>query len=278
MNRGASWGKWDLHIHTPASYQWTGKRLRDAHSPEEKDALLKDVVDGINASACVSVAVMDYWTFDGVLALREYLKRPGAPACQATIFPGIELRMVSPGDFRLNVHAVLNPELSDDKLNAFKAQLKLTISGKPLTDGYLIEWAKAHLSEDRLRKLNLTKQSIIDSDATALLAASKSAEVTPESVREAFKVFGERDAIFFVPFDTNDGVNKIAFREHYSFPREVLAMESSPRGCGALVIYSAKSRASSICTSLSQACCLDGGFMSTWSQNTEALPASSCLK
>lgn len=226
MNQGATWGKWDLHIHTPASYQWNGKRLRDTTTAVERDDLLKQVVEGINKSGCVAVAVMDYWTFDGVLALREYLGRPGATKCPATIFPGIELRMVSPGDFRLNVHVLLNPELSDDKLNAFKAQLKLSLTGKPLTDGYLVEWARQHLSEERLKALGTTRQTISADETAALLAASKSAEVTPESVAEALKTFGERDAILFVPFDTSDGVNKIRFREHYSYPREVLAMEA----------------------------------------------------
>jgi ABC-type lipoprotein export system ATPase subunit len=226
MNQGATWGKWDLHIHTPASYQWNGKRLRDAATPAERDDLLKQVLDGINNSGCAAVGVMDYWTFDGVLALREFLVRPGAKKCTATIFPGIELRMVSPGNFRLNVHVLLNPELSDDKLNAFKAQLKLTLTGKPLTDGYLVEWARLHLSTERLQELGTTQAIISADEAAALLAASKCAEVTPDSVAEALKTFGERDAILFVPFDTNDGVNKIRFREHYSYPREVLAMEA----------------------------------------------------
>ncbi|CAN7150449.1 TrlF family AAA-like ATPase [Acidovorax delafieldii] len=226
MNQGATWGKWDLHIHTPASYQWNGKRLRDTTAAAERDDLLKQVVEGINKSDCVAVAVMDYWTFDGVLALREYLGRPGATKCPVTIFPGIELRMVSPGDFRLNVHVLLNPELSDDKLNAFKAQLKLSLTGKPLTDGYLVEWARQHLSEERLRELGTTQKTVAADEAAALLAASKSAEVTPESVAEALKILGERDAILFVPFDTNDGINKIRFREHFSYPREVLAMEA----------------------------------------------------
>lgn len=227
MNRGAMWGKWDLHIHTPASYEWMGgRRLRDISSEDERQKLLKEVVEGINASDCVAVAVMDYWTFDGVKALREYLRRPDAVECQATIFPGIELRMVSPGAFRLNMHALLNPELSDDKLDAFKTQLKLSISGKPLTDGYLIEWARANISDERLGELGLTREAVNTSEAIALQAASKTAEVLPNSVAEALRVIGERDAILFIPFDTNDGVSKIKFREHYSFPREALAMEA----------------------------------------------------
>lgn len=226
MNQGATWGKWDLHIHTPASYQWSGKRLRDAATTADRDALLKQVVDGINDSGCAAVAVMDYWTFDGVLALREYLGRPGATKSTATIFPGIELRMVSPGSFRLNMHVLLNPDLSDDKLNAFKTQLKLSMGGKPLTDSYLVEWARHNLSDERLSELGMTRATLNSDEAAALLAGSKCAEVTAESVGEALRTFGERDAILFVPFDTSDGVNKIRFREHYSFPREVLAMEA----------------------------------------------------
>lgn len=226
MNQGATWGKWDLHIHTPASYQWSGKRLRDAATTEERDDLLKQVVDGINDSGCVAVAVMDYWTFDGVLALREYLRRPGATKCNATIFPGIELRMVSPGSFRLNMHVLLNPELSDDKLYAFRAQLKLSLGGKPLTDSYLVEWARQNLTDERLSVIGTSRANLNGDDGTALQAGSKCAEVTAESVGEALRTFGERDAILFVPFDTSDGVNKIRFREHYSFPREVLAMEA----------------------------------------------------
>lgn len=226
MNQGATWGKWDLHIHTPASYQWSGKRLRDANTAADRDALLKQVVEGINDSGCAAVSVMDYWTFDGVLALREYLRGPGATKCKATIFPGIELRMVSPGSFRLNMHVLLNPELSDDKLNAFKTQLKLSMGGKPLTDSYLVEWARQNLSDERLSTLGISRATLNNDEAVALQAGSKCAEVTAESVGEALRVFGERDAILFVPFDTSDGVNKIRFREHYSFPREVLAMEA----------------------------------------------------
>ena len=147
-----------------------------------------------------------------VLALREYLRRPGATKCNATIFPGIELRMVSPGSFRLNMHVLLNPELSDDKLHAFRAQLKLSLGGKPLTDSYLVEWARQNLTDERLSAIGTSRASLNGDDGIALQAGSKCAEVTAESVGEALRTFGERDAILFVPFDTSDGVNKIRFR------------------------------------------------------------------
>lgn len=227
MNKGAAWGKWDLHIHTPASYEWRGgRRLRDISSADERTALLREVVEGINASDCVAVALMDYWTFDGVIALRNYLGQSDAVACKAAIFPGMELRMVSPGDFRLNMHVLLNPTLSTEKLQAFKAQIKLSITGKPLTDEYLIEFAREHIPEQRLNSLGTTKATVLANATAALEAASKTVEVTPESVISALKLFGKSEAILFIPFDTNDGVKKIQFREHHAFPSELLAMEA----------------------------------------------------
>lgn len=77
-----------------------------------------------------------------------------------------------------------------------------------------------------LSTLGISRVTLDGDAAAALPAGSKCAEVTAESVGEALRTFGERDAILFVPFDTSDGVNKIRFREHYSFPREVLAMEA----------------------------------------------------
>lgn len=227
MNKGATWGKWDLHIHTPASYEWRGgRRLRDVNSADERKVLLREVIEGINASGCVAVALMDYWTFDGVTALRDYLAQSDAIACKATIFPGMELRMVSPGDFRLNMHVLLNPTLSTEKLQAFKAQIRLSVTGKPLTDEYLIEFAREHISEQRLGELGTSKAKVLGSKAAALDAASKTAEVTPDSVITALELFGHSEAILFIPFDTNDGVKKIRFREHHAFPTELLAMEA----------------------------------------------------
>lgn len=227
MNKGATWGKWDLHIHTPASYEWRGsRRLRDITLDDERQAMLREVVEGINSSGCVAVALMDYWTFDGVIALRDYQTKNDAIACNATIFPGMELRMVSPGDFRLNMHVLLNPTLSTEKLQAFKAQIRLSVTGKPLTDEYLIEFAREHISEQRLSELGTSKANVLGNKAAALEAASKTAEVTPESVIRALELFGHSEAILFIPFDTSDGVKKIRFREHHAFPTELLAMEA----------------------------------------------------
>lgn len=49
-NRGSQWRKWDLHIHTPASFDWSGsKRLREMNTAE-KEAEIKTFITHINSS------------------------------------------------------------------------------------------------------------------------------------------------------------------------------------------------------------------------------------
>jgi hypothetical protein len=35
---GSVWQMWELHIHTPAAFHWTGKKLQD-DTPTERDQL-----------------------------------------------------------------------------------------------------------------------------------------------------------------------------------------------------------------------------------------------
>ena len=54
--KGSQWRKWDLHLHTPASYTWDG--------PKDDDAF-KQVIKKINDSDVAVFAITDYWTFEG---------------------------------------------------------------------------------------------------------------------------------------------------------------------------------------------------------------------
>lgn len=227
MNRGSVWQKWDLHIHTPASFHWNeAQKLRDATTPAERSALMKRVVEGLNNSGCAAVAIMDYWTFDGVKALRQYLAEPGATPLKPTLFPGIELRVVSPGDFRLNMHVLLHPALSSEKLDTFKSQLHLSPRDKPLSDEFLVEYARRDITDGRLSELGFTRDKVMKEDQAALIVASMVAEITPQSLKAALATFGPEEAILFVPFDTSDGLREINFRQHNGYPREFLQWEA----------------------------------------------------
>src|SRR5208337_289183 len=100
--RGSVWRKWDLHIHTPASFHWNGGARFALTTPDERDAALDQMIEKIDQNEVAAFGVMDYWTFDGYLALRERLAARGLSLCKA-VFPGMELRIEAPVDFRLNI-------------------------------------------------------------------------------------------------------------------------------------------------------------------------------
>jgi hypothetical protein len=71
--RGAQWRQWDLHIHTPASFHWEGKRLCQM-IPKERTKSIDRMIDSLNNADPAVFAIMDYWTFDGWFALQHRLR------------------------------------------------------------------------------------------------------------------------------------------------------------------------------------------------------------
>lgn len=70
--RGSEWRKWDLHIHTPASFHWSGgKRFCKMAPQEKKDEMIK-IINKINESDVHVFGIMDYWTFDGYIELTKF--------------------------------------------------------------------------------------------------------------------------------------------------------------------------------------------------------------
>jgi energy-coupling factor transporter ATP-binding protein EcfA2 len=208
---GSVWQKWDLHIHTPASYEWRGQRFQ-GQTQEQNDVLCKSIVDKMNELDVVAFCIMDYWIFDGYITLREYLARhPDTLTKQ--IFPGIELRMAAPTDFRLNTHVLLSEEVSNESLGHFISQLRLADTGeKPPTRQHLIELGRSFDAS----KLNLYGCTVADkpNEEKMLLVGLKSALVTRESVNKAIDVVGKEHCIIIQPYDTNDGLEDLEWQCH----------------------------------------------------------------
>ncbi len=96
--RGSEWRKWDLHIHTPASFHWKGAKFEADPASAANRALVDAMIAALNAAEPAVFALMDYWTFDGWLALKRRLGETGAPTLTKTVFPGIELSVISQFD------------------------------------------------------------------------------------------------------------------------------------------------------------------------------------
>ena len=75
MNRGSEWHKWDLHFHTPSSYDY-----------EDGSVTNDDIVNGLLANDVAAVAITDHHVID-VERISE-LQRIAAG--RITILPGIE--------------------------------------------------------------------------------------------------------------------------------------------------------------------------------------------
>jgi hypothetical protein len=181
--RGSEWRKWDLHIHTPASFHWEGEKFTsDLNSPKNTQ-LIDDMIHAMNAAEPAVFAIMDYWTFDGWFALKHRLTQADAPKLEKTVFPGIELRLMAPMRGRLNAHVLFSDKIPDQELVDFKSKLKIALINRPLSDTALIQIARSAPSE-KLRHHGFDINSVIQSESTAIEAGSKIAEVTCESYQD----------------------------------------------------------------------------------------------
>jgi hypothetical protein len=109
---GSIWGKWDLHFHTPSSYDYQNKAVSD-----------QQIVDGLLQAGIVAVAVTDHHLIDAKRI--QSLQTLGAD--KLTVFPGIELRSELGG--KESVHLIgIFPDRIDPELIWTKIQGRLNLT------------------------------------------------------------------------------------------------------------------------------------------------------
>ena len=221
--RGSTWSQWDLHIHTPASFHWNGEKFNG--DKKHDDALIDEMIHALNNAEPEVFAIMDYWTFDGWFKLQNRLKEHDSPKLEKTVFPGIELRLVAPMDGRLNAHVIFSNKIEKQILDDFKSALKIAIIERPLSDSALMHLAR-QTGEDKLSKHGFQKNDIENKDDKALKAGSTIAEITMESYKQAISKVPNNQAIGFMPFDTNDGLDDVEWADHYAYTMTLF--QSSP--------------------------------------------------
>lgn len=216
LARGALWRQWDLHVHTPASFHWSGQKFDgDLSSPQNK-GLIDDMIAAMNAAEPAVFAIMDYWTFDGWFALKRRLAEEDAPKLRKTVFPGIELRLCAPTTKRLNAHVIFSDTTPDWHLIDFLSELKLERTDRSVSKDALVELARATAPDMLIKKGH--QKSIVDSnDSDALLAGYKLAEIKADSYKSAIKKVPNDLAIGFMPYDTSDGLDEVKWEEHYGY-------------------------------------------------------------
>lgn len=221
--RGSIWSLWDLHIHTPASFHWNGEKFNG--DKEHDNKLIDEMIHALNNAEPEVFAIMDYWTFDGWFKLQNRLKEPDSPKLEKTVFPGIELRLVAPMNGRLNAHVIFSNEIEKQILDDFKSALQIAIIDRPLSDSALIHLAR-QTGEDKLSKHGFQKNDTDNEEDKAIKAGSTIAEITMESYKQAISKVPNNQAIGFMPFDTNDGLDDIKWADHYAYTMTLF--QSSP--------------------------------------------------
>lgn len=223
--RGSLWNQWDLHIHTPASFHWSGQKFNGDLSSSENKKLVDEMIEAMNNAEPEVFAIMDYWTFDGWFALKQRLAEQGAPKLVKKVFPGIELRLSAPTEKRLNAHVIFSDETPDQHLKDFLSDLKIERTDRSVSKDALIGLARATAPDMLLKKGH--KKDIVDADDTdALLAGYKLAEIKSDSYKNAIANVPDGLAIGFMPYDTSDGLTEVKWEDHYAYFLGLL--ESSP--------------------------------------------------
>jgi ABC-type lipoprotein export system ATPase subunit len=212
---GSIWRVWDFHCHTPASYQWKGQKLRGL-AGASREQLVSQTVTALEKSEPDVYVIMDYWTFDGYLAIVDHLKTNPAALKGKCVFPGIELRVESSLEQRLNVHLVLDPAVNSqtllDVLSALKINLKQ--GDRSVSDACFVQHAR-ELGSDRLKKSGYDLQKVENDDDYALRVGWETAMVTQESLKDALGVMGN-NGLMLMPWDTYGGLRDIDWVAHYT--------------------------------------------------------------
>ena len=214
--RGAEWRKWDLHIHSPASFHWEGQRFNPDPKSAENAELVDEMIHALNSAEPAVFTLMDYWTFDGWFAIKHRLSQPDAPKLMKTIFPGIELRLVAPMEGRLNAHVLFSNEIDDQVLLDFRSALNIALINRPLSE-HSLRCLSRHVGRDLLDSKGYKKDVVDVDDTVALEAGSKIAEITCDSYKAAIGNVPDNLAIGFMPFNTNDGLADVKWHEHYAY-------------------------------------------------------------
>lgn len=209
--KGSEWRLWDLHIHTPASFNYRGGSF-STMSPEEKTVAISQIIENINESDVAAYAINDYWTFDGYIELRK--AHEAGKKIEKTVFPAIELRIESASKHRQNIHVLLSDKVTVQQLTDFKQRLTLRLIDRPLSDEALIEYAK-RLDTAKARLHGAHDGYLNDTVSLARLGA-ETAEITKASFESALKTFPADLRLVMVPYDCYGGMQKIDWKSQPS--------------------------------------------------------------
>ncbi|UOS16134.1 AAA family ATPase [Helicobacter pylori] len=138
-NKGSSWHKWDLHVHTPYTH------LNKAYQCFEEDFIQK-----LCASEIDCIGLTNYFKFnEKEFALKEKIEKRGIK-----VFYNLEVRLdyQNNNDDCLDFHIIFSDEVSSDGIKKFLSNMKANVCGieKKLADLEKDDFKKAVVNFDQL--------------------------------------------------------------------------------------------------------------------------------
>ncbi|WQT01407.1 AAA family ATPase [Helicobacter pylori] len=138
-NKGSSWHKWDLHVHTPYTH------LNKAYQCSEEDFIQK-----LCDSEIACIGLTNYFKFnEEEFALKEKIEKRGIK-----VFYNLEVRLdyQNKGNDCLDFHIIFSDEVSSDGIKKFLLNMKANVGGTPkkLADLEKDDFDKAVVNFDQL--------------------------------------------------------------------------------------------------------------------------------
>jgi len=123
METGSLWRKWDLHIHTPASYHHNFRFSDDGERIEYNDDIWDKYIDELEKILDVAViGITDYFSIEGYKKVLEY-RQKGRLENFDLILPNIEFRLdrflssrKDEEPKRLNFHVIFSDEIEPERI------------------------------------------------------------------------------------------------------------------------------------------------------------------
>jgi len=213
LSRGSEWARWDLHVHSPASFFWKGGKKLLSMNDDEKNEAIEKFIKTVNDSDVELFAVQDYWTFDWIIELRKYTET-NKDALKKKVLIGMELRIECSADYRLNIHVLLSDELTNQQLQDFKSKLQIRIGteDRALSNEALIEFAKK-LDASKAKHHGYADPTTLDNEKLLELG-SMTAEVSRDSLKNARGCLPKNSCFILLPYDTSDGLLNLDWAAH----------------------------------------------------------------
>lgn len=117
MSRGSVWRKWDLHIHTPASFHHEFKFIDEEEKEKYQGDIWEKYISELGKVSDIAViGITDYFSIEGYKKVLEYKERDRLKNFDL-ILPNIEFRLDKFVDGRrLNYHVILSNEIDVDRI------------------------------------------------------------------------------------------------------------------------------------------------------------------